>query len=94
MGPGFTEGLSDVLIRIYKLDPDNYAVNEAHVKEEFEKISRAAASAGVRMADMQLALQRLTQTVEDLELQMARAVKTQEPEHIIEEEPEIEELLA
>ena len=91
MGPEFGRRLSDVLIRIYALDPQNYSINEAHVKEEFEKISRAAASAGVRMADMEAALRRLAETVGDLELQMAR---TKPMIHVIEEEPDVEELLS
>jgi hypothetical protein len=90
---GFSLALSDILIRIYALDPENYAVNEAHVKEEFEKLSLAGLTAAERMSDMMAALRRLTQTVEDLEAQMA-AQKAKQPVHVIQEEPDIEELLA
>lgn len=84
---GFSLSLSDLLIRIYALDPENYAVNEAHVKAEFEKISVAGMTAAERMADMNTALIRLTETVRDLEAQIPGR-------HVIQEEPDIEELLA
>jgi isopentenyl phosphate kinase len=88
--------LGDILIRIYALDPQNYAVNEAHVKEEFEKLSLAGLTAAERLADMTRAMQRLTQTVADLEAQMAMNPMATKPESVflIQEEPDIEELLS
>lgn len=88
---GFSLELSDILIRIYALDPENYAVNEAHVKDEFEKISKYALTANERLSEMTAALRRLQKTVEDLELQMAEKPRNV---HVIQEEPDIEELLA
>lgn len=92
----FAVELGDILIRIYALDPQNYAVNEAHVKEEFEKLSLAGLTAAERLADMTRAMQRLTQTVADLEAQMAMNPMATKPESVflIQEEPDIEELLA
>lgn len=93
----FAGRLADIFIRIYRLDPMNYAVNEAHVKNEFEKLSLAAITAGERFADMGVALQRLTQTVEELELQMSAVQKIQvgmdRSTYLIQEEPDVEELL-
>lgn len=89
--------LSDIFIRIYRLDPMNYAINEAHVKNEFEKLSLASVTAAERFRDMGVALQRLTKTVEDLELQMSAVQKIQvgmdRSTFVIQEEPDVEELL-
>jgi len=82
--------LSDIFIRLYALDPDNYAENERHVKHEFEKLAASATSAAERMQEMQKAISSLTRAIEDLEAQQVSLRHN----FVIEEEPDTEELLS
>lgn len=99
----FAQALGDIFIRIYRLDPMGYAENERHVMEEFEKLARSMTDSFERFRDMQVAMQKLTKTVEDLEKQalfkdpynIARNLDRMESNrYVIQEEPDVEELLS
>jgi hypothetical protein len=81
----FSEALNDLFIRIYRLDPNDYATNEWHVKHELEKLAAATVDSADRMRQMSAALRNLQRAVEDLEIQPRPFV--------IEEELDVEELL-
>lgn len=83
----FHEEMADVFIRIYRLDPHNYADNERAVKNEFERLASEARSAAERMQEMRKALDSLKITIADLETQGIQ--RPHADPYVINEEPEL-----